>query len=398
MPEPGAVANLNVAAETLTVADVAALAEGREPPGGAAWTRRAAGRLRALGARRTWSMRFLVTGVTGFLGWRTATLLAERGHDVARPRASRPRRPRARRRLAAERVDAGDPAARALIAGCDVVLHFAGVPDPARRPAGPRDARCARTRARPRTCSTAAWSTAPALIYPSTVRAALEPPPDAYGLSKRLGEEACRHHAARSAVARLTSVFGPGQVAWEGATGAIAAFARRALEGRAIVIPGDPQRVRDFVYVDDVVAALEAIAVQGRWGETLTLASGRPTPLLRAAELVREAAGADDRDRDARAASSRRARAAAIRRTATWRRLGLTVRPIEDAVGDLCRVAPPPSRCSRPLLRRRRSPTACPAATGAGSSCAWRRGTSPRRRRSTPRSRSAATPRTAAPR
>ena len=27
-------------------------------------------------------MRFLVTGVTGFLGWRTATLLGERGHDV----------------------------------------------------------------------------------------------------------------------------------------------------------------------------------------------------------------------------------------------------------------------------------------------------------------------------
>ena len=69
-------------------------------------------------------------------------------------------------------------------------------------------------------------------------------------------------------------------MAWEGATGAIAAFARRALENRPIVIPGDPLRVRDFVYVDDVVAAFEAIAEQGRWGETLTIASGRPTPLL----------------------------------------------------------------------------------------------------------------------
>ena len=58
-------------------------------------------------------------------------------------------------------------------------------------------------------------------------------------------------------------MFGPGQVAWEGATGAIAAFARRALESRPIVIPGDPRRVRDFVYVDDVVAALEAIARAG---------------------------------------------------------------------------------------------------------------------------------------
>ena len=38
VPEPGGVVAYNVAAETLTVADVAALAEGREPPGGAAWT------------------------------------------------------------------------------------------------------------------------------------------------------------------------------------------------------------------------------------------------------------------------------------------------------------------------------------------------------------------------
>jgi UDP-glucuronate 4-epimerase len=38
VPAPGGVAAYNLAAETLTVADVAALAEGREPPGGAAWT------------------------------------------------------------------------------------------------------------------------------------------------------------------------------------------------------------------------------------------------------------------------------------------------------------------------------------------------------------------------
>ena len=38
VPEPGGVVAYNVAAETLTVADAAALAEGREPAGGAAWT------------------------------------------------------------------------------------------------------------------------------------------------------------------------------------------------------------------------------------------------------------------------------------------------------------------------------------------------------------------------
>jgi UDP-glucose 4-epimerase len=131
------------------------------------------------------------------------------------------------------------------------------------------------------------------LVYPSSARAGIEPPPDPYAMSKRLGEEACRLHAARATAVRLPSVFGPGQVAWEGATGAISAFAARALSGEPIVIPGDPGRTRDFVYVDDVMLALEGVVRDGRWDETLALGSGEPTSLLRAAELVLSAAGSD---------------------------------------------------------------------------------------------------------
>ena len=58
-------------------------------------------------------------------------------------------------------------------------------------------------------------------------------------LSKRLGEEACRLHGARATVIRLTSVFGPGQVAAEGATGAIASFAHAALAGDPARSGGD---------------------------------------------------------------------------------------------------------------------------------------------------------------
>jgi nucleoside-diphosphate-sugar epimerase len=277
-------------------------------------------------------VRFLVTGVTGFLGWRSATVLAERGHDViglARPGGAA-RAHTTGSDLAIQHVDAGDPAARDLVRGRDVVLHFAGVPDPARAREDP--ARAVRENAgTTANLLDGCLEHGAALIYPSTVRAALEPPPDAYGLSKRLGEEACRHHEARSAIARLTSVFGPGQVAWEGATGAIAAFARRALEDRPIVIPGDPERVRDFVYVDDVVAALEAIAGQGLWGETLTLASGRPTPLLRAARLARDASGCGV-PIETPGGELPPGEGAGYPAEGDLARLGLTVRPIEDAV------------------------------------------------------------------
>jgi UDP-glucose 4-epimerase len=237
-------------------------------------------------------MRLVVTGATGFLGWRAATLLAEAGHDVlavAKPRGAK--RAHAGDLVATE-LDAGAPAARDLISGRDAVLHFAGIPSPARASGDPAQA------VRENVGTTlnllaGCLDHGAALLYPSTVRAAVQPPPDVYALSKWLGEQVCREHPAPATVTRISSAYGPGQVAWEGATGAIAAFTARALEGAPIVIKGNPDRTRDFVYVDDVVAALEAIMSSGRWNETITLASGVATSLRQAAELVREVTGSE---------------------------------------------------------------------------------------------------------
>ncbi len=235
-------------------------------------------------------MRLLVTGARGFLGWRAATLLRCRGHEVvALARAARRHRSLGDE-LDPVELDAADPRAREALQGCDAVLHFAGVPDPTKANADPAEA----VRANAGTTLNLLEGCADrgiGLVYPSTVRAAIEPPPDAYAISKRLGELTCTLHPAAATVVRLTSVFGPGQLAVEGATGAVAAFAKRALEGEPIVIPGNPERTRDFVYVDDVVPALETIAVDGRWNTPLVLASGVPVSLLRVAELVRQAAG-----------------------------------------------------------------------------------------------------------
>jgi nucleoside-diphosphate-sugar epimerase len=233
-------------------------------------------------------MKLVVTGATGFLGSRTAQLLEVEGHEVVR--VARPGG--AKRALAPEavQVDAGDPAVREFLAAAHAVFHFAGVPDPARSRSDPAEAvreNVGTTLNLLEGCGEHGCG----LVYPSTVRATLEPPPDPYALSKRLGEEACRMHPTPATVVRLTSVFGPGQVAWEGATGAIATFAARALAEEPIVISGDPKRTRDFVYVDDLVPAFASIVAEGRWNVTLTLASGVSTSLRRAAELVRDAAG-----------------------------------------------------------------------------------------------------------
>ncbi|MGZ8695223.1 MAG: NAD-dependent epimerase/dehydratase family protein [Gaiellaceae bacterium] len=234
-------------------------------------------------------MKLLVTGASGFLGSRSVKLLRERGHEVValvRPDG----RPRAGVPDDAIEIDAGDVAARELVSGCDAVLHFAGVPDPASAARDP--ARAIRENAGTTlNLLDGCAEHGAGLVYPSTLRAALAPPPDDYAMSKRLGELVCKLHRARATALRLPSVFGPGQVAWEGATGAIASFAARALDGEPLTIPGDPERTRDFVYVDDVVAAFETVAAGGPCNTFVTVASGPATPLLRASELVVAAAG-----------------------------------------------------------------------------------------------------------
>jgi UDP-glucose 4-epimerase len=237
-------------------------------------------------------MKLMVTGATGFIGWRAAVLLADAGHEVVpvtRPQ-SRPREASAE--LDPIRIDAGDPAIRDLLDGCHAVLHFAGQPSPAGArgdPAGAVRENAGTTLNLLEGCE----EHGAGLIYPSSVRAAMDPPPDPYAMSKRLGEHACRTHPAKATVIRLSSVFGPGQVAWEGATGAIAAFAARAIDGEPIVIPGDPRRTRDFLYVDDLVPALAQIVAEERWNQTLTVASHVNTPLVEVAALVVETLGSD---------------------------------------------------------------------------------------------------------
>jgi nucleoside-diphosphate-sugar epimerase len=234
-------------------------------------------------------VKVLVTGAGGFLGSRLTRHMRERGHDVVAVTRPGGRNRSALADVAPVAADAGGPKVRELIAGCTAVLHFGGIPDPdsARRdPARAVRENVGTTLNLLEACA----EHGAALVYPSSVRAAVDLPPDPYAVSKRLGEEVCRLHRAPATVLRLTSVFGPGQLVPEGATGAIAAFAWRALAGEPIVIPGDPARTRDFVYVDDFAVALEALLADGRWNETLTVASGRATPLLEAAELVRDAA------------------------------------------------------------------------------------------------------------
>ena len=156
-------------------------------------------------------MRFLVTGATGYLGWRGDA--PARRARARRPRA-RPPGPPAPRGVAPSlevvELDAGAPEARELVAGRDAVLHFAGVPDPAGARRRPR-ARGARERGH---------DAQPARGLRRARRRArlplVGPRRDARPIRTRSPSTSARRRAActprKATSLRMTSVFGPGQV------------------------------------------------------------------------------------------------------------------------------------------------------------------------------------------
>lgn len=69
-------------------------------------------------------------------------------------------------------------------------------------------------------------------------------------------------------------------------SGVISIFFRRAIEGRSLLIYGDGEQSRDFVFVDDVVQAILCAAMRGASGETYNIGTGRATSIIDLARAI----------------------------------------------------------------------------------------------------------------
>lgn len=110
-------------------------------------------------------------------------------------------------------------------------------------------------------------------------------PISCYGAQKYACEELARimsaHHSTEIVCLRYFNVYGPGQDGTSSYATVIARWLDAVADNRAIVIEGDGTQTRDFVYIDDVVAAniAASVAQKNIGGVVCNIASGTETSL-----------------------------------------------------------------------------------------------------------------------
>jgi UDP-glucose 4-epimerase len=110
-----------------------------------------------------------------------------------------------------------------------------------------------------------------------------------YGAAKLAAEHywhlVCPRFGAAATVLRYFNTYGPGQTPTP-YVGVITHFAERILRGEPPTIYGDGEQRRDFVHVDDIVAATTAILDHDVGGQTLNVGTGMPTTVNEIARIL----------------------------------------------------------------------------------------------------------------
>ena len=139
--------------------------------------------------------------------------------------------------------------------------------------------------------------TSSAAVYGELNRVAREEfkpsPINFYGITKLECERLCmKYHedyGIEVVVLRLFNVFGE-----RARSGVVKIFLERAKEGKPLIIYGDGEAVRDFIYVKDVGEALIKAALNEKAsGRILNIGSGKPTKIRELAEIVAEETGVE---------------------------------------------------------------------------------------------------------
>jgi UDP-glucose 4-epimerase len=257
--------------------------------------------------------RALVTGGAGFIGSALVPALAGAGYEVLVVDDLSVGDPRNVERAGAE-LRQGDVRDLELVTtaarGCDVVFHLAagaGVIESVTDPLTNFDQNvrgtltvleAARQADVPRLVFSSSNAPLGANAYPAREDKPVAPL-SPYGASKAAGEAYCSAYFGAygmdAVVVRFSNAYGP-HSAHKG--NVIPLFIRRMRAGEELVVYGDGDQTRDFVFCEDLAAGLIAAArTPDVGGQIFQLASGVETSLNRLLELLSAASGISPRVR-----------------------------------------------------------------------------------------------------
>lgn len=247
-------------------------------------------------------MRVLVTGGAGFIGQHLCAALLARGDEVRVLDLLDDTYDPARKRVPAgaelQVGDCCDPGAvREALRGVDGVCHLAGragvresIADP--EPYGRHNVggtltllHAMRERGVGRMVFTSSSSVYGNAGGPSRESDAADHPTSPYAASKRAAELFCHASGLDVTVARLFTVYGPGQRPGM----AIARFVRLALAGEPIPVYGDGTSLRDYTWVGDTVAGLVRALDRAAGYRVVNLGAARPIALTEVLAAVSDA-------------------------------------------------------------------------------------------------------------
>ena len=253
-------------------------------------------------------MRALVTGGAGFIGSHIAQQLLRRAYEVRiLDNLTSGRRENLDGFAADVELVEGDirdlAAVERVAEGCELVFHQAAVvsvPYSVEHPQETHDvniqgtfnvlqaARKAGVRRVMFACSAAVYGEEPELPKRENMAPA---PLSPYGLEKIAGEYYMNVfnalYGVETVALRYFNVFGPRQDPRSPYSGVISIFVSRALAAETPTVFGDGEQSRDFVFVDDVVAAnMLAAEVPEAAGRCYNVACGRQTTLNQLLQML----------------------------------------------------------------------------------------------------------------
>jgi UDP-glucose 4-epimerase len=254
----------------------------------------------------------LVTGAAGFIGCHLVEALHAAGCDVTGVDDERSgdwsRIQAPCTKVSRDFADL-DPAELAdLCSGADVVFHLAAEKHNSAK-ATPQKIVDVNISATRRLFEAAARARRPKVVFTSSLYAYGSMGPDVmretdvpapktmYGISKLAGEHLLRiahdDHPLAWSVARLFFVYGPRQYADGGYKSVIVSNFERLARGEAPAVFGDGEQSLDYVYIDDAVGALVALAAPEHDGKTLNISSGHGTSVNALITAMLAASGSD---------------------------------------------------------------------------------------------------------